>query len=130
LFVGNLPPLQVGYFTTDTVPLVEQREACEEHLSLERLLLLVATVPALNDLQIQGLCLFLGVQGTNLLTWLCYSASNLDRSLFMGAGFPEDICPDTYVPPQQNSLGKRKKPAAVEPRRPLLVSTAAYLITE
>lgn len=128
--MGKFPPPQVGYFTTYTVSLVEQREACKGRLSSETLLLLVVTVPAHKDLQIQGLILFLAVQGTNLLTWLCYSASNLGRSLAMGAGFAEDICPDTYVPPQQDSLGRGKKLTAVEPQRPFLVSTAVYLITE
>lgn len=111
--------------------LVEQREACKEDLSSESSILWVVTVPAHEDLQLQGLHLFLGVQGTNLLTWLCYSASNLGRSsLAMGAGFGESICPDTRVSPQQDSLGRTKKPTAVEPQRPLLVSTAVYFITE
>ena len=131
LFIGNFPLPQVGYFTIYTMSLVEQREARKEHLSSESRLLLAVTVPAYKDLQIQGLHLFLGVQGSNVLTWLCYSASNLGRSsLAMGAGFAEDICPDTYVPHQPDSLGRRKKLTAVEPKRPLRVSTAVYLTTE
>lgn len=74
------------------VSLAERKEARKDHLSSDSRLLVV-TVPAHKDLQIQGLHLFLGVQDTNL-TRLCYSARNLGKgSRICGGRVSRQLCP-------------------------------------
>lgn len=75
LFIGNFPPPQAGYLITYTVSLVEQREAYKCHLSSGNFLFLEITGLLYKVLQIQGLCLFIGVQGTYLLSWFCYTVN-------------------------------------------------------